>query len=86
MMEPAMLDGVPQRACDWFLTRYFVKRLRAPLASNYLIGHLVLATTFQRFLFVLLSEREKSSAPSGSLKICSRDSVWAAALRQASIR
>lgn len=39
VMEPAMLDGVAQRACDWFLTRYFVKRLRAPLTSNYLIGH-----------------------------------------------
>jgi hypothetical protein len=40
MMEPAMLDGVAQGACDWFLTRYFVERLRAPLASDYLIGHL----------------------------------------------
>ena len=46
MMEPAMLDGVAQRACDWFLTRYFVKRLRAPLASDYLIGHLDLETSF----------------------------------------
>ena len=42
MVEPAMLDGVAQRACDWFLTCYFVKRLRTPLASDYLIGHLVL--------------------------------------------
>lgn len=40
MMEPAMLDGIPQRACYWFLSGYFVKRLRAPLASDYLIGHL----------------------------------------------
>ena len=39
MMKPPVLDGIAERARDWFLACYFVKGLRAPLAGDYLIGH-----------------------------------------------
>ena len=40
-MKPLMLDGVPKRASYGFLARYFVECLRTPLASDYLIGHVL---------------------------------------------
>src|ERR1700730_1860915 len=41
MMEPLMLDGVSQGSCDWLLAGDFIESLRAPLAGDYLIGHVV---------------------------------------------
>ena len=45
-MKTLVLNGVAERASYWFLACYFVKGLRAPLASDYLIGH--------RIVFVLI--------------------------------
>jgi hypothetical protein len=39
MMKPLMLDGITQRAGDYFLAGDLVKRLRAPFAGDYLIRH-----------------------------------------------
>src|SRR6185369_5074985 len=40
VMQPLMLDGIAERARNWFLSGDFVEGLRAPLARDYLIGHL----------------------------------------------
>jgi hypothetical protein len=39
MMQPLMLDGIAERARNWFLACYFIKGLGTPFASDYLIGH-----------------------------------------------
>ena len=39
MMQPLMLDGIAECACDWFLACYFVEGLGTPLSCDYLIGH-----------------------------------------------
>jgi len=41
MMQPLMLDGIAKRARDWLLAGNFVEGLGAPLARDYLIGHLM---------------------------------------------
>jgi hypothetical protein len=39
MVQSLMLDSVAQRTGNWFLARDFLESLRAPFASDYLIGH-----------------------------------------------
>ena len=67
MMEPAMLDGVPQRACDRFLAGYFVKRLRAPFARDHLIGHLIRLVELLSFV-LLPMQVPTQTVTSGNLK------------------
>jgi hypothetical protein len=39
-MQPLVLDGVAERARDWFLACDFIECLWTPFARDYLVGHL----------------------------------------------
>jgi len=47
-----MLDGIAERARNWFLACYFVEGLGTPLPCDYLIGH--------RIVFALISRESWS--------------------------
>jgi hypothetical protein len=53
MMQPLMLDRIAERARNGFLARHFFKGLRAPFASDYLVGHKGFAISNFRFLIGL---------------------------------
>src|SRR5215208_7049905 len=61
-----MLDGVAERARDWFLACYFVEGLRAPLPRDNLIGH----RKFFRFSFETEPVSDTSSRVSRGLLHC----------------